>query len=304
MIGCLRQDGRMRVLDSHLHLWDPAILDYDWLDGPLRAQFGADELLAARGAGDHAAVFVQADCAEEQYLEEITWVSSLAERLNVRGIVAGARLDRGEETRRYLDALGGRPLVVGVRHLLQGEPVGFARSEAFRAGAQALSDRGLTFDACVRGAAQLQDVIDLAAAVPGLRIVLDHVGKPGVGTASAPLTPDGAWIASIGELASYPQVFCKLSGLPAEAGGSWSAAQVEPFFDAAADAFGPARIMLGSDWPVSAVTVAGGSGGSGPWLDPDGIPSWTRAVASWAESRELDVDAILWRNAVAFYGIA
>ncbi|MFB7249838.1 amidohydrolase family protein [Microbacterium sp. NPDC056234] len=287
----------MRALDSHLHLWDPSRLDYPWLEGPLRARFGPEEFLAARGADavEHAAVFVQAACVDEQYLDEVAWIASVADLVGVRGIVAGARLDRGEETRRYLDVLSSRPLVVGVRHLLQGEPVGFAGTEAFRAGARELVRHGLTFDACIRGAAQLRDVIALAEAEPELRIVLDHLGKPAVGTASDPLLPDAEWADAVSDLAGHPQVSCKLSGLPAEAGGSWNSAQVEPFLDVVANAFGPERIMIGSDWPVSAMANGG--------PDAEAIRNWTDAVAQWAEARDLDVDAVLWRNAARFYGV-
>ncbi|KDA06757.1 amidohydrolase [Microbacterium sp. CH12i] len=292
----------MRILDSHLHLWDPAILEYPWLEGPLRARFAETELAAAVGAvdGERAFVFVQADCAEHQTLDEVEWVASLAERVGVRGIVAGARLDRGAESVEHLDAVAQHPLVVGVRHLLQGEPAGLAGSAEFRAGAAALAERRLTFDACVRGAAQLRDVIALATDVPDLRIVLDHLGKPVVGTATEAAVPSTEWMDALTALATHPQVFCKLSGLPAEAGGTWSARQMEPFFDVALDAFGAGRLMVGSDWPVSAV---GASGVGDDALDATMISSWTDAVASWAASRELDVDAIMWRNGAGFYGL-
>lgn len=296
----------MRVLDSHLHLWDPSVLDYPWLEGPLLARFAAEEMAAAVGEveDERGFVFVQADCLEAQYLDEIEWVTSLAERVGVRGIVAGARLDRGAETDRHLDAVAERPLVVGVRHLLQSEPTGFAGTPAFRAGAAALVDRDLTFDACVRGEAQLRDVQGLAAAVPELRIVLDHLGKPAVGTAVAPSLPSAEWADALVALAAHPQVFCKLSGLPAEAGGSWNPAQMEPFFDVALRAFGPDRLMVGSDWPVSAVTASGWNGGDGVALNAGAIGAWTDAVASWAGSRAVDVGAILWSNAERFYRLS
>ncbi|MDP3952846.1 amidohydrolase [Microbacterium sp.] len=295
----------MRVLDSHLHLWDPSLLDYPWLEGPLRARFAQEEIAAAVGAVDdeRGFVFVQADCLEAQYLDEIDWVTSLADQVGVRGIVAGARLDRGAETMRHLDAVAGRPLVVGVRHLLQGEADGFAGTPAFRAGAAALADRDLTFDACVRGEAQLSDVLMLVTEMPQLRVVLDHLGKPAVGTATAPEAPSSEWSASMHVLGAHPQVFCKLSGLPAEAGGSWSAEQLEPFFDIALSAFGPERLMVGSDWPVSAVTASGWNGGDGAALDAGAFGAWTDAVASWATARHLDVDAIMWRNAERFYRV-
>ncbi|GGD63719.1 amidohydrolase family protein [Microbacterium murale] len=295
----------MRVLDSHLHLWDPSLLDYPWLSGPLRARFAADEVASAVGAvdGERGFVFVQADCIEAQYLDEIDWVASLATQVGVRGIVAGARLDRGAATVRHLDAVAERPLVVGVRHLLQGEADGFAATPAFRAGAAALVERDLTFDACVRGEAQMRDVIRLAADMPELRIVLDHLGKPAVGTAAASSLPSAEWADAMGALAVHSQVFCKLSGLPAEAGGSWSPAQMEPFFDAALEAFGPDRLMIGSDWPVSAVTASGWNGGADAALDAGAIGAWTDAVTSWAVSRAVDVDAILWSNAERFYRV-
>lgn len=288
------KDGHMRVLDSHLHLWDPALLKYSWLEGPLQSVFSVAEAHAASHGLEAEYVFVQAECAVEQYVDEVSWVSSLAAELGVRGIVAGARLDRGDATVAHLDALGAHPLVVGVRHLLQGEPDGFAGTSAFRDGIAAIADRGRTFDACVR-AEQIADVTALAAFRPDLRIVLDHLGKPAVGTAECPLAPSAQWLRDISELAAQPQVHMKLSGLPAEAGGSWSAEQVHPFLDAAVDAFGPERLMVGSDWPVSAQR--------GIAIEDAAITTWVTVVASWAEDRGHDVDAILYRNAENFYGL-
>ncbi|MCK6065435.1 MULTISPECIES: amidohydrolase family protein [Microbacterium] len=292
----------MRVLDSHLHLWDPGVLEYAWLEGALRARFAADELAASRRADhEHGAVFVQADCAPEQFIDEVEWVGSLAGRTGIRGIVAGVRLDRGAGTEEDLDALAHHGLVVGVRHLLQGEPDGFASSRAFRSGVAALVARDMTFDACVRGAAQLRDVAALAGDVPDLRTVLDHLGKPAVGTARAPAMPSPEWTDALHALAAHEQVFCKLSGLPAEAGGEWTPAHVQPFLDVALDAFGPERLMVGSDWPVSAVTASGWAGGGGAKIDVDAIGTWVDTVASWAASHGLDVGAIMWGNAERFY---
>ncbi len=284
----------MRVLDSHLHLWDPSRLDYEWLEGPLAARFAGPELAPAAEGSDAAAVFVQAECVEEQFLDEVRWVAETAADTGVIGIVAGARLDRGARTLAQLRALDELPMVVGVRHLLQSEPDGTAGSEAFLAGAAAVAARGWTFDACVRDR-QLPDVSALAASVPGLRIVLDHLGKPAVGTARAPLRPDEGWIGGIRSLADHPQVSIKLSGLPAEAGGSWSAAQLTPFLDVAAEAVGPDRLLWGSDWPVSAVGA--------DCYRPGDRAAWLSLVADWADARGYDVDAILWGNAARAYRV-
>ena len=149
---------------------------------------------------------------------------------------------------------------------------------------------------------------DLAASVPELRIVLDHLGKPVIGTAAAPLAPDATWIRDLRALAAHEQVSIKLSGLPAEAGGSWSAAQVTPFLDAAAEAFGPDRLLWGSDWPVSAIGSfeageAGSVRGSDPVYRADARKIWARIVVDWAVARGYDVDAIFWRNAAHTYGV-
>lgn len=289
----------MHAIDSHLHLWDPEHLDYAWLDGPLQARFVADDLADAgiSGVSPGEAVFVQAECAQEQFLDEVRWVAAHAARTGVRGIVAGARLDRGSQTSDHLTALDGLPLIVGVRHLLQGEPDGYATSPAFLEGAALVAARGWAFDACVR-ARQLPNVAALAAALPDLRIVLDHLGKPEVGTTAAPVTPAARWVRDLHALAACPNTFCKLSGLPAEAGGAWDADQVTPFLDAAADAFGPDRLMWGSDWPVSALAT---TGSGGVVYRPQERDAWFHTVADWAQRRGHDIEAIMHGSAALAY---
>lgn len=299
----------MRVLDSHLHLWDPELLHYTWLEGPLAWLFGETEIEHARigNATAERAVFVQAETIEDDFLDEVRWVASLAARIGVVGIVAGARLDRGTDTTAHLEGLAAEPLVVGVRHNLQGEPDGLAVSAAFVTGAREVAAHGWAFDACIR-ASQLPEVARLAGAVPELRIVLDHLGKPQVGTADDPVAPTMEWVRDLDDLARHPNVWCKLSGLPAEAGGDWSAEQMHPFLDAAADAFGAERLMWGSDWPVS---VIGPAEADDPYANEDGTPMyqptarsrWADAVSGWAERRGHDVDAIMWRNAEEFYRV-
>lgn len=284
----------MRALDAHLHLWDPSVLDYPWLAGALDARFAEGEARSSADTRLADAVFVEAGCRDDQQIDEVRWVSGIASAVGVRGIVAGARLDRGRETSERLDALAAFELVVGIRHNLQGEPDGLAATSAFRDGAREVAARGWAFDACVR-AHQIADVDALAASVPELRIVLDHLGKPAVGTAGAPARPEAAWLHDVGQLARHPNVWCKLSGLPAEAAGGWDAAQIEPFLDAALEAFGPDRLLWGSDWPVSAVGPDGyRSAGRTAWLD---------AVTSWAASRGVDQEAVLRTNAERCYGI-
>jgi L-fuconolactonase len=284
--------GRMRVVDAHLHLWDPAVLSYDWLEGPLLRSFGPAELdaaLAEAPDAEYGFVFVQAECAPEQSLAEVDWVAALAGRVGVRGIVARAPLEDPHATREHLAAYADRPLVVGVRRLLQSEPAGFSATPGFRESARAVASAGFTFDACVRWT-QLPDVVELADAVPELTIVLDHLGKPDVGSAEAPGPAEGTpWAESLRDLARRPHVVCKLSGLPAEAQGAWTAAQLRPFLDVALDAFGPGRLLFGSDWPVS-----------GPY------GRWAETVTTWLDERagEHGRHSVLAGNAERVYRLA
>ncbi|MHA3725231.1 amidohydrolase family protein [Leucobacter sp. HY1910] len=247
----------MRILDTHLHLWDPARLTYPWLEGvpALNRQLAAPQAIAAMdhaglrpGAGVES-IFMQADCLPEQSIDEVAWVTSERERVGLRGIVAFAPVEL-PQLGEHLDALAAYELVVGVRRLLQGEPAGFAMSEAFVAGVKQVAERGLVFDACVTRE-QLPEVAALADAVPELSIVLDHLGKPAVGSAAAPQTPAQTWERHLRGLAQRPNVTCKVSGLPGESNGAWSETQLTPFLDTALDAFGAERLMFASDWGAS-----------------------------------------------------
>jgi len=275
----------VRILDSHLHLWDPAVLRYPWLEGRLLGRFSVSEHQAALAEGsraDRAAVFVQADCLPADSLAEVDWVTGIAPDAGVRGIVAHLPMEDVEASQQRLRALNRRPLVVGVRRLLQDAPAGLATSPAFVESARAVAAAGLSFDACVRHG-QLADVAALAEAAPELTIVLDHLGKPDL---SAP--PSRRWLADLDRIAAHPGTSCKLSGLPAESPDGWTPAQVIPFIDAALGAFGPTRVLFGGDWPVS-------------WP----YAQWERFVASWAEDAAPGhVDDILWANAERIYRLA
>lgn len=291
----------MRVIDAHLQLWNPDILAYRWLEGDLNATFAAAEISQDRieDVEEQVAVFVQADTIDRQAIDEVRWVDSIAQAAGVVAIVAGARLDRKRKLKKRLDALAQFKRVVGVRHLLQDEKDGFARRPAFIDGARAVAARGLTFDACVRSH-QLPDIAALAKAVPELRIVLDHLGKPAIGTVTAPIAPSPKWIRDLRELAANPQVYVKLSGLPAEAEGEIDEDQMEPFLDVVADAFGEDRLIWGSDWPVSSVDTRGSSG---PYYFEGNRDDWCHTVSNWASGRGLDTEKLFWSNALGFYGI-
>ena len=52
------------------------------------------------------------------------------------------------------------------------------------------------------------------------------------------------------ELAKRQNVYCKLSGMVTEADPQWTPQILQPYIDVVLAAFGPRRLMYGSDWPV------------------------------------------------------
>ena len=248
----------MRVVDAHVHLWDPSRLRYTWLDGTeLDRLIDASTLLAASGPVTDFVV-VQGDCADTQGLAEVEWLIEQSGQLpGMRGIVAFAPLERGAEARDDLKALRSIPLVVGVRRLIQDEKPGFAVADHFLEGVAALADLELTFDICVRSS-QLDEAIELVRRTPDVQFVLDHVGKPRIGA------DPSQWRQQIAELASRPNVVCKLSGLMTEiVNGPTGVDAVEPFLAHALAEFGADRCMFGTDWPVMTM----GSATYSEWLD-------------------------------------
>ncbi len=242
-------------VDAHVHFWDPARLPYPWLAavpsiaGPRRpADLRAEtQELAAR------MVFVQAECDATRSFEEVEWAEELArEEPRLAAFVAFAPMDRGEQTARALEQLGRRPIVRGVRHVLQDEAdPGALSSPALARGVRLAGERGLSFDLCLRHG-QLAAAAQLVRACPGTRFVLDHAGKPDV--RGGRLDP---WRADVERLAAFPHVACKLSGLVTEADPArWRVEQLAPFVDHLLACFGAERLLFGSDWPV--VTLASG----------------------------------------------
>lgn len=243
----------MRVIDSHVHLWDPAALDYAWLaDLPgLNKPFLPPDL-PHTPATTRAAVFVQADCRADQALKEVDWVARLSAGWpQLAGIVAFAPISHGDKVAGDLDQLLQRPLVRGIRELLQDKDPSFILDPATLAGARQVAAAGLAFDACIRFP-QLPALAEFADRVPELVIVLDHMAKPPV--ASGELA---GWSNGLRSLAQRPNVVVKISGAGAEADPDRPLGpQALPFITETLQLFGAERSMIGSDWPVSLTTPA------------------------------------------------
>ena len=235
----------MRI-DAHQHFWSYSPEQYGWIGEGMEVlarDFGPEHLAPELEAATlDGAITVQA----RQDLEETRWMLSMArEHPFLRGVVGWVDLC-SEEVTVQLDELGADPHLVGIRHVLQDEPDdGFMLRPDFQRGIGAMAGRGLVYDLLVFPR-HLPNAVQLVDAFPEQPFVLDHLAKPPI--AKGELEP---WRADLRRLAEREHVCCKVSGMVTEADWArWRPDDLVPYMDAALEAFGPDRLMFGSDWPV------------------------------------------------------
>ncbi|WP_030743869.1 amidohydrolase family protein [Streptomyces sp. NRRL F-5135] len=252
------------VVDAHHHIWDLSVRDQDWITGaamaPLRRSFAVEDLEPEAGAaGVTATVLVQTVCVPEETPEFL----AVAGRGGlVAGVVGWTDLTAPDvaDTLAALRELPGGDRLVGIRHQVQGEPdPAWLLRPDVRRGLAAVAAAGLAYDLVVLPP-QLAAAAEAARLLPELTFVLDHLGKPPIasgrtdaGTHSGPGTDTGtaAWADAVRTLAARPNTVCKLSGMVTEAAwDTWTTDDLRPYADVVLDAFGPGRLMFGSDWPV------------------------------------------------------
>jgi L-fuconolactonase len=241
------------IVDAHLHFWDPARLHYPWLrEAPGLERPFMPRDLDTGGVPLEGFVFVEADRSPEQRLQEADWAIGLAQTdSRLMAVVASIAPTRPQSVRSQLRELEQRPLVKGVRGLFQDQDPSLITAPETLKAAEAVAQAGLAFDACIRHS-QLAALTALAGAVPGLPVVLDHMGKPPIRTGE-----HREWATGLKEFASLPNTFVKLSGAAPEADPDKDLrTQALPYLRAALDSFGPHRSMFGSDWPVSTARQA------------------------------------------------
>ncbi|WP_432046044.1 amidohydrolase family protein [Streptomyces asiaticus] len=239
-----------RRIDAHHHLWDLTRREQPWMDGawaePIRRTFTPDDLAPHLDAHRiDATVVVQSSSSVEE-TRELLALAGGSDR--IAGVVGWADLtDPGVgEVLAELAAGPGGDRLVGLRHQVQDEPdPRWLDREDARRGLAAVADAGLVYDLLVTPR-EMPAAIDAVRELPQLRFVLDHAAKPPV--ASGERDP---WALQLAALAALPNVDCKLSGLVTEADwDGWKPEQVLPYAWHVLDAFGPGRVLFGSDWPV------------------------------------------------------
>jgi L-fuconolactonase len=242
----------MERIDAHFHLWRIDQYDSSWMQGPfarLERDFGAADIEAALArSGVDGAVFVQAQHA----MSDNDWVLGLAAtHACIRGVVGWVDLTdpRVEATvERYRE----NPHFVGVRHIVQDEPDPdwILRPDVQR-GLAVLEKHRVPYD-LLFFVKHLPHAATVADRFPDLPLVLDHLAKPRIKDRAI-----DDWLPAFREAARRPNVHCKLSGMVTEADfDSWTPADLGPYVEHALEAFGPERLIYGSDWPVCLVANA------------------------------------------------
>jgi L-fuconolactonase len=232
------------IIDAHQHFWQLSKpFNYRWLRPPINRDFLPGDLLPhLRNTDVNKTIFVQT----QHDLDENRWALGLADQFDfLAGVVGWVDLASPRCEEQVLE-FRAHPKFVGVRHITQDEPDDdFIVRPDILSGLKVLEKHRVPFELLFY-VKHLKHAVTVARAIPGLRLVIDHLAKPRI--------KDGSiedWLPHLQAAAACPNVYCKLSGLVTEADWtSWKARDLSPYVRAALDCFGASRCMFGSDWPV------------------------------------------------------
>lgn len=287
------------IIDTHVHLWDLKQFKLPWLataaDMLKRNYLEGDYRQATSGLNVRS-LYMEVNVEPAQETAEA--VIALARRRDpiVAGVIGGR--PESPDFASYIEQFRGKPEIKGARRVLHDPEVlpGHCLQEPFVKHVRLLGEYGLSFDLCMRPT-DLEDTVKLATACPNTRFILDHCGngdlrafrklKPGEPPAKH--TAD-EFKKAIEQLAARPNVICKISGVMFQFPQGGDAGDLAPVVNVCLDAFGPDRVIFGSDWPVC---LAGGP-----------LRSWVDMLSQIIAARPAADRKKLWsENAIRFYGL-
>ncbi len=270
----------MIIIDAHQHFWQYDPIRDTWIDetmGVLKKDFFPMDLKPVLDKNRvSGCVAVQADQSEN----ETDFLLDIAHRNPfVKGVVGWVDL-LSENVDERLSHFSNNPLFKGVRHIVQAEPEGFMLRSDFQRGLAQLRTHNLTYDILIHSH-QLQEARELVATFDEQPFILDHLAKPNI--------KEGhwdTWNKNITELAKFPNVYCKLSGMVTEAvWNHWAIDDFKPYIETIFECFGPDRVIFGSDWPVCLL--------SGSYLETLTIVDfYTRLLSDWEKAKIMGGNAI------------
>ena len=235
-------------IDAHQHFWNPDRGDYDWMpmDNPVLARsyqlVDMEPFIAAAGMEYTVLVQAAATVHETEYMLGIADATP-----NVAGVVGWIDFENPDDLH-HLKRLANHPKFLGVRPMIQDIPdVDWMLRDDIQWAFRAVCDLDLTFDA-LGFPRHLENFLTILTRYPDMRVVVDHCMKPEI----ADHTDDrlAFWADGMSRIADQTGAVCKFSGLVTEANDAWTVGQLKPYADHVLTAFGPDRVMWGSDWPV------------------------------------------------------
>jgi L-fuconolactonase len=264
-------------VDSHHHFWVYSEKEYGWISPQmpvLRRDFVPKDLMLETQA-THIDYVVSVQARQE--LKETEFLLDQAKDNSwIRGVVGWVPL-ADPKIGTILEGLRGLSKLKGVRHVVQDEPdERFLDRDDFNAGVKLLKEFDWTYDVLIFGR-QLPMAIRFVDRHPDQRFVLDHIAKPVIESGGI----DKQWEKDFRELAKRPHVACKFSALVTEVRDpNWTVQMLRPYWDVALDAFGPDRLMFGSDWPVCLLRAT--------------YADWVATVSMFAAELNRDEEAKFW----------
>jgi predicted TIM-barrel fold metal-dependent hydrolase len=292
------EDGSL-IIDTHQHLWDLSKLKLPWhADAPaiLKKTYHLKEYAEATKGLNIKTVYMEVAVDPKQLVDEAEHVIGLSKQGKpMVGAVIGGRPESAEFSA-YVDRFKGVSQVKGVRRVLHENetPKGYCLEKQFVKNIQLLGERGLRFDLCMRPA-ELGDALKLVEQCPGTQFTLDHCGngdpkafRPAKPSEEKPWHTVEDWKKGIDGLAKKKNVLCKISGVIARLPKGEDADSLAPIVNHSLDAFGPDRVIFGSDWPVC---LLGGE-----------LQTWTKMLTEIIAERPAKDREKLWSaNAIREY---
>lgn len=235
----------MRI-DSHQHFWKFDADRHSWIGPTMKAikhDFQPNDLAYILQQQEiDGTILVQVDQIEQ---ENEDMLAHARQHNFIKGIVGWVDLAASNLPER-LEYYSQYPHIKGFRHILQGENTAeFLLNPAFLAGIDLLKKYQYSYDVLIYHH-QMDDAIGFIKQFPEQAFVLDHIAKPDIKNEN--FKP---WAKKMQILGQFPNLYCKLSGMVTENDWNlWVEADFEPYMQVALEAFGPERLMFGSDWPV------------------------------------------------------
>lgn len=281
----------MEIIDSHVHIWNFAKAEYDWLKNDtsiLNRNYEIEELTAeVEKTAITGGVLVQA----ANNFEDTNWMLQVANATGwVKGVVGWMPLQDPSFTATALKEYLGNPYFKGVRHLIHDEPdPQWLLQPAVTQSLSVLAAYDVPYDVVGVTPQHLITALEVAQKVPELRLMLDHMNQPPIAAGEKM----GEWGELMKTAASHKNFYVKISGLGtcSKKGAGWAAGDIQPYIEFVLEHFGENRCCCGGDWPVS--LLAG-----------DYNRTWQQyvKVLSGALS-DAALQKVVYSNAVAFYNL-